>query len=176
MMELRLSSFSKARFWGPGEVSALEGEGGFGHRTKADSSILVPKKELAVEVSIPRGAVVSYGLLGGILVPVRGADSLNMSIVLGQKGVFPGSLARSPERAICGLSEEYVDGIIDGFVAVTDELSPLPGGALTFDRGAFGQIGSSPILFHGLAACVTRLLLGDLTPWDTVLREELRLA
>ncbi len=174
MIEIRLSAFARARLWGPMELPAVAGGSVADHVVKADKGTVAQDKSLAVEVAIPRGPVVSYGLLGGTYEQAPD-ELLKMSVLGGEQGEFDGSLAGPPETVIFGLPSEYVDGIANGFLAGVDRLSATPGGSLAFDRAAYGRIGSSPLLFRELAVCVTRLVLGDPAPWDEVLREELKL-
>jgi hypothetical protein len=174
MIEARFNDFARGRLWGSTELPAMTGRPVADHVVKADAGAVTQDKSLAVEVAIPRGPIVSYGLLGGTYKQVPG-ELLKISVLGGEQREFDGSLASPPEKAIFGLPSEYVDGIANGFFAGVDRLSATPGGSLTFDRAAFGPIGSSPLLFRELAVCVTRLVLGDPAPWDEVLREELRL-
>lgn len=174
MIEIRLNAFARGRLWEPMELPAVTGGPVVDHVVKADAGAAAQGKSLAVEVAIPRGPVVSYGLLGGTY--ERAPDELlKMTVFGGEQGEFDDSLAGPPERAIFGLPSEYADSIASGFLAGVDRLPATPGGSLTFDRSAFGRIGSSPLLFRELAVCVTRLVLGDPAPWHEVLREELKL-
>jgi hypothetical protein len=174
MIEVRLGAFARGRLWEPMELPAASGWPVADHVVKADAGAAAEGKSLAVEVAIPRGPVVSYGLLGGTYGRVPD-ELLRMSVLGGGQGEFDGSLAGPPEMVLFGLPSEYVEGISSGFLAGVDRLPVTPGGSLTFDRAAYGRIGSSPLLFRELAVCVTRLVLGDPAPWDEVLREELKL-
>ena len=174
MIEVRLGAFVRGRLWESMELPAAWGGPVANRVIQADGGVAAQGASLAVEVAISRGPVVSYGLLGGTYEQLPG-ELLKMSVLGGEQGVFDGALAGPPESVVFGLPSEYVDGIVNGFLAGVDKLSAAPGGLLTFDRAAFGRIGSSPLLFRELAVCVTRLALGDPAPWDEVLREALNL-
>lgn len=175
MIEVGLGRLGRARLWDGPEVPAFDGARVAARVLPAGAAVSRPSRSLAVEVVIPRGAVVAYGMLGAAF-SSDGAAALETTVLAGVGAEFSGSLAIAPETALLGVPGEYAEGIISGFLRGAEKVEPLPGGSLVFDRGAHDLVGSSPIVFTSLAACVTRLLLGDEQPWETTLAQELGLS
>jgi hypothetical protein len=98
-----------------------------------------------------------------------------MSVLSDGDQVFERALAGPPEHAAFGLPGEYVKSIVNGFLGGAAHVARVPSGSIVFDQAAHGILGSSGELFRGLASCVTRLALGEMTPWEIALREELSL-
>lgn len=173
MIQLNLNAYARARLWDSSELPDLGGLPVVEHILRASENAK-PSKNIAIEVAVPRGGVTSFGLLGATFEPARAA-SLTMTVLSDGDRVFPDALAPSPERAVFGLPQEYVNSVVNGFLKGAALLADIPGGSLVFDRAAHGMLGSSCELFRELAACVTRLALGATMPWDVALREELGL-
>jgi len=173
VIEVRLGS-ARARLWENGELPRLTGEPAANRQLAAAPPALSEITSLAVEVAIPRGGVVSYGLLGATFVP-DATGSLSISVLSGDGQPFTRALAGPPEEVMIGLANEYVDSVINGILAGTMAIPAIPGGSLVTDRAAHGAIGSSALLFRELAACVTRLVLDGSEPWQDALRQELHL-
>lgn len=175
MIEVGLGPLGRARLWDGPEFPVFNGARIAMQVLSADATVSRPSQSLAVEVIIPRGAITAYGLLGAAFTP-DGGTSLEMTVTAGTGAEFSDSLATAPEEVYLGVPREYSKGIVSGFLRGVERVRPLPGGSLIFDRGAHGVIGSSPITFTSLAACVTRLLLGDRSSLETTLAQEFGLS
>jgi hypothetical protein len=175
MIEVRLGSLGRARLWDGPEVPAFAGTRVATRVLSAGAAVSRPSRSLAVEVVIPRGAVVVYGMLGAAFAS-DGMSALEMTVMAGAGAEFSDSLAIAPETALLGVPEQYAEGIVSGFLRGAEKVGRLPGGSLVFDRGAHGQVGSNPNVFTSLAACVTRLLMGDEEPWEIPLAQEFGLS
>jgi hypothetical protein len=174
MIESRFSTGARARLWDSEELPRLTGPSAVERVFHGARSGVLSWTGLAIEVAIPRGGVMSYGLLGGVF-QGRPGDSIAVSVYSGEDSEFSDPLAGPPEKALIGLPAEYVTSVLEGFLAGKDTIGYIPGGSLAFDRAVHGAIGSSRVVFRALAATVTRLALGDPEPWEAVLQEEFAL-
>lgn len=174
MIEASLGRHARARLWTDGELPPLTGWAAVRRRLPADPRAAGEHRSLAVEVVIPRGGMISYGLLGATYEPVAG-DSLDVAVLPGDWLPFERALAGPPEEVVTGLTTDYAEAVMDGAVAAAGTVTAVPGGSLIFDRAAHGAIGSSVALFRQLAAGITRMTLGGTESWQDTLREELRL-
>jgi hypothetical protein len=172
-MQVNLNKNARARLWDSAELPHLGGSPVVEHVLRSDGGTR-PAKSIAIEVVVPRGGTASYGLLG-VTFECTQTASLAMSVLSSDGRVFAEALALPPERAMFGLPTEYVNSVLSGFLGGAASLDDIPGGSLVFDRAAHGMVGSSGKLFRDLAACVTRVALGETMPWDEVVREELGL-
>lgn len=108
---------------------------------------------LAVEIEIPRGPMISYGLLGLHYRP--GGSVLEVSVSVSTGGIWSDSLAAG-DTVHWGLEEEYADAVLESASRVA-EAGTLPCGSVAFDYSAFGEVGSSPRVFGALAAVLLQV-------------------
>lgn len=106
----------------------------------------------AVEIEIPRGPMISYGLLGLHYRP--GETGLEVSVSVGTGGIRSDSLAAG-DTVRWGLDEEYADAVLQSASRVAGA-GTLPCGSVAFDYSASGKVGSSPRVFGALAAALLR--------------------
>jgi hypothetical protein len=158
MRSLKLGRFGAARIWlneGAGASYAVS-------RVLADTAASgrvgesLGSRSAAAEVVLPRGARSEYGLLGGSFSPQR-SSSVALSVAV-SNGSEPlrSSIARAVDDVRIGLPEEYAKAVLQ---AARVAASALPTGSLTFNEGAHGAVGSSPLFFGMLARFVIKLLL-----------------
>ena len=167
-----------ARRWDPGELPALSGPAAAERTIPARATGLRPRASVVVELAtMPRG-MVWYGLLGAVYTWAP-ADSLTVTVLVDGGQALADNLAYAPRRpsgkATFGLPEDCVGSVIRGFGAGAAKIADLPGGSLRFEYAAYGNVGPSTEVFHGLASAVTQLLLGPSAPWYVALCDELGL-
>ena len=124
----------------------------------------------AVEIAVPRGGMISYGLLGLHYEPMEA--TLEFSVGVGTAGPYGDSLVAG-DSVHWGLDAEYAEAVLDqaASVAVT---SGLPCGGFAFGPAACCVVGSSPRVFGELskvllsaAAAVPRP--ADVKSWREIL-------
>ncbi len=113
-------------------------------------------RQAAVELAVPVGGRVLYGILGATLSPtpgdmicVRVLKSIDIDVMV------PWSLASRVDSVYIGLPDEYSAGVLEGASPNATILGP---GTLTFNRAAHGLVGSSHAFFKRLATIVVDLL------------------
>ncbi|MBI4510126.1 MAG: hypothetical protein HY698_10870 [Deltaproteobacteria bacterium] len=125
--------------------------------------------EVALEVYIPRGALVEYGLLGMRFVPEERQD-LVVQVCVGEPcdRAYQESLARLVDDVRVGLPDEYATSVTSAICALAP--TTLGPGLLLVDRAAHGLIGSSPALFEKLAQALVMMVSGLSEPDSQVAR------
>ncbi len=114
-----------------------------------------------IEVFLHRGGYCPYGLLGGLFVPaVSESVTLQVGISTSNGQVMDNTLAGLIDQVKIGLPFAYAESVLLGAASVS-ALSHLGSGTLLFDCAAHGEVGSSPHIFHRLAAIVTQLISLD---------------
>ena len=127
-------------------------------------SINYGEKRAALEIMLPVGSRVLYGLLGAKFIPNNsGKFSLEVLVSTNSEAVFQQSLAAKLDQVRIGLPSEYSQSVIDGTLHSLDQksLESLGSGVLRFDKAAHGEIGSSNKFFRKIAATVVQLLMLD---------------
>ena len=114
---------------------------------------------IACEILIAAGPRNLYGLLGGEFKP-KNIPQLEIHIgsFQGNERLFDGSIASKADKATIGLPVEYVPGIIEGFKLGRQKLINVGQGDFTINRGVYGIIGSSEVLFKHLTSILFCLL------------------
>jgi hypothetical protein len=167
-----------ARRWDPAELPALGGPPAAERVFRAEATGRRQPASIVIELTtMPRG-LVWYGLLGAVYTWAP-ADSLTVTVLVDGGQPLADNLAYAPRRpsgkATFGLPEDCVASVMRGFGAGAAKFADLPGGSLRFEYAAYGNVGPSAEVFHGLAAAVTQLLLGSPKPWYVALCDELGL-
>jgi hypothetical protein len=118
-------------------------------------------RRAAVELVKPVGAFSHYGLLGATLTPGDAQGNTTTIHVLASDGngeIFSDTIFHYPERVRTGLPNEYVNGVMDGIEAASEQAGGLRGGALVFNRAAHEAVGSNTATFKYLSNIVVRIL------------------
>jgi hypothetical protein len=177
MHQLLLEPVGTSRRWNPAELPALRGSAA---ECVVDAKETDPRPDASVAIELVaffHGAF-WYGLLGAVFTWAPG-DCLTLTVRADGGQPMAGSLAWAPRRpegkAAFGLPEECVGSVVRGFGAGAAKVGDLPGGSLSFDYAAYGNVGPSTDVFHGLAAVLTQLVLGQPRPWYIALCDELGL-
>jgi len=112
----------------------------------------------AVELVVPRGPRIWYGLLGGRLEP-RSSDKLTITLTIsGHSGpVLTDTLAPSYDEVRVGLPGEYVEAVVAGFKSAAAATDALVAGELTVNCAAHGLVGSSNAIFEHLGDILLKL-------------------
>ncbi|MBH8572946.1 hypothetical protein I8752_07925 [Nostocaceae cyanobacterium CENA369] len=125
----------------------------------------ISKTEVMIEILVPLGARFLYGCLGAIFEPNdSGKLVLKVSIATESERQLNTSLASSLDIVRVGITEEYVPSVTDGARLKLQEpgVSDILGsGEISFNRGAFGEIGSSKAFFHDLGYAVIEVIVRD---------------
>lgn len=164
-----------ARRWSPAELPALRGPAAAERTIRVHGTGPRPTASIVVELATMPVGKVWYGLLGATFTWAPG-DSLTVTVLADGGEPLDGSLAWAPRRpegkATCGLPQQCVGSVVRGFGAGLAKVADPPGGSLSFGYAAYGNVGPSTEVFHGLAAVVTQLLLGSPRPWYVSLCDE----
>ncbi|ROO59298.1 hypothetical protein EDC02_1093 [Micromonospora sp. Llam0] len=124
------------------------------------------RSSAAIELMIPRGADVQYGLLGGTYYATSD-DRLVLRAATIDEDVagcgleYRDSLVRSLETPRVGLPRHLAEGAISGlksWFSVQGSLSP---GILSLDCAAFGSVGSSSVVFGHLASLLVSVMMAQ---------------
>jgi hypothetical protein len=166
MIELSLGRHARARIWvddGPAPF-----DGNTVHLITKAAGLLKPHRSTAtVELNVPRGGSVQYGLLGATFGEGHSTELLTKAHLPypdGDAQPYEGSLIASLETPVAGLPDYLLEGIATTVRQSIDPMSTLVAGTLTFDRAAFGLISSSPSHFGLLAMATIQILaIEDLT-------------
>jgi len=123
---------------------------------------LKARKQAVLEIMIPVGPRVCYGLLGAQFIP-NDSDKLSLEVRVSteEESIFESSIAAQVDTVRIGLPEEYSQSVIDGIVASRDYemIKTLGSGVILVDKAAHGEINSSKKFFRNIAATVIQLLL-----------------
>lgn len=167
MLTLHLGGYRKCRLWldelPAVQYTPLRVE----ERTLASSAPGKALKSAAVELLLPMGPRVMYGLLGATFTSVPSSGTLLVQVALSgaDGGLHQESLAGQLDQVRAGLPEEYAESVWEGLQAPS--LPGLGAGVLRVGCAAHGQVGSAPWLFKRLAqAVVLALAAGEGVAWD----------
>jgi hypothetical protein len=112
-----------------------------------------PDIVVAVELMIPRGGMIAYGLLGAEYTFIP-QNKLNVKINVATEPNTPlVNPLVSSDCVLKGISSEYVEGIIQGI-----RVRNIPPGNITFSCGAHGLVGSSTQVFNILARIIIAII------------------
>lgn len=122
------------------------------------------RRQTALEIIIPVGPRVCYGLLGAEFIPNNsGKLSVEVRVSTENESIFPSSIAAEFDTVKIGLPEEYSQSVIDGIVNSLNNqiIQTLGSGVIKIEQAAHGEISSSKKMFRNIAATVIQLLLLD---------------
>lgn len=146
MIELQLSPFAKARVW-LSELPVIDTSYKtiLRRTTQSHSSKIKGTRTAGLELYIPVGATIRYALLAGKFAPAESEFlSIEMPISDAKGDLVKWALASNVDEVRAGLTDEYIDGILQGISNVADMLG---GGTLMLGPAAHGVIGSSSDMF-----------------------------
>ena len=113
-----------------------------------------------IEVSIPLGARRLCGLLGARFSP--GSEKFLVEVRSRARGfereVYRHALIADHSDALCGRPDEFADSVMAAASTLGLELGP---GELVFEYAAHDLVGSSVVVFRGLARLVIQSLAAD---------------
>ena len=165
MIEVALRYHRKARVWLEGRPACLEvppAELAF----CASGYVQPCRSSAAVELMIPRGAHVQYGLLGGTYYATSGDRLVLRAATVDEDGAGCGpkyndSLVQSLETPRVGLPRHLAEGAISGLKNRFSMQGSLGPGILSLDCAAFGSVGSSPVVFGHLASLLVSVMVAQ---------------
>ena len=173
---LQLTALAKARVsFDVGLTSGYTSQGVLAAVVEASTTVPLPActRMVAVEVVVPRGGRVEYGLLAATYV-TSGEGPTRVEVPFSDEAgpVWTESLAARLNEVRIGLPREYASAVLETLSsALPGRLSP---GLLRISESAHGAAGSSRRLFGVLGRAVGELLtLGEPLP-DAVIIERLR--
>ncbi len=134
----------------------------------------IPYEGTTIEISIPRGGMCEYGLLGGTL---QNRHTGLFDVVIPLAGnVWESSLVKEIDTVRAGLPAEYSAAII--LAAEQRAIESKLQQDIQFDCACHGEVGSSSKLFSRLACAVVTILANPRIAEDDekmrVLLEEVR--
>jgi hypothetical protein len=162
MFFFELTGFRKARIWFDKfeQLSSLDSL--LKSRTYSSTPIKERKsRTLILELMIPRGGRIEYGLLG-VDYDYSGSSSLTTKVRFENKQhsqLFKDSLMKGVEPIYVGLPEEYSEDVLLGVDSRIKEISSSLNGTLDFRYAAYGLVSSTGVLYKKLARIILRLLI-----------------
>lgn len=161
-MEIELRFQRKARVWFDDRPAWLAAPPV--HLKTCRSGGMVPSRaSAAVELLVPRGADVQYGLLGGTFSATSGTQLAVLANVGGtqsESGLgYSDALVGRLETPSVGLPDYLAEAAMVGMQKRNFARDALTPGVLTLDCAAFGEISSSPDHFANLASILIALLV-----------------
>jgi hypothetical protein len=175
IFDLKLPLHQKARIWvgeSPPPPCQFDAEVVLEELVHSDGS-LSEARSLTLEMLIPTGARMLYGLLGADSIPTAANKArvlVNASDVNG--GVFKDSLASKLDDVRVGLPLDYAESVMAGVSKTRQEATIFPAAEIQFKRAAHGRAGSDPVIFRRLSRLLTRLMILEKLP---VTEAEMRL-
>jgi hypothetical protein len=123
-------------------------------------------RQAALEIFIPVGPRVCYGLLGAKFIPnPSGKLSVEVRVSTENESIFSSSMAAQVDTVKIGLPEEYSQSVMEGIVnSLTNDaklIETLGSGVIAIEQAAYGEISSSKKMFRNIAATVIQLRLLD---------------
>ncbi|HEX8475599.1 MAG TPA: hypothetical protein VF666_16340 [Pyrinomonadaceae bacterium] len=116
-------------------------------------------RRAAVELLKPVGAFSHYGLLGATLKPgTSGIVSVHVMASHTNGEIFSDTIFPYSGRVRTGLPDEYVNGVLEGVEAASEQTGGLRSGTLVFNRAAHEAVGSNTATFKYLSNVVVRIL------------------
>lgn len=114
-------------------------------------------RSASLELALPRHCS-SYALLGLRYVPESLAE-LRIEVLYNEdiQARFEDSLSQTSERVFSGICAEYSQSIADTAAEAAAALR-YPPGHLTFDTGAFCEVGSSKAIFQRITKILMKIL------------------
>jgi hypothetical protein len=165
MQTINLDFHSQARVWikdSPSiiypalDIITLEIQGSLARKSGT--------RQAALELIIPVGPRVCYGLLGVQFIPNdSGKLSVEVRVSTENESIFKNSMAAQVDTVRIGLPREYSQSTIEGIVSSLNQrnIETLGSGVIRLEQAAHGEISSSQKFFRNIAASVMRLLLLD---------------
>lgn len=155
MRIIRFTPVARARIWPQINDLAFPVAGEL--RTRIASRAIIDavwSEHLILEVYVPRGARVEYGLLGLLLEKDRDGVEVVVPYSAGISASLAGSLASGLDDVRVGLPEEYAGAVLAALLAS----EALPNGLIRVCAAAHGAVGSSPKFFARLTAAALVLM------------------
>lgn len=165
MQNINLGFHSKARVWIKDSPSIIYPS--LDILTKEIQTGLSCKlgtRRAALEIIIPVGPRVCYGLLGAEFIPNNSGNlSVEIRVSTDSESIFKNSIAAQFDAVRFGLPMEYSQSVIEGISnSLNNQVIEIIGsGVIRFDRAAHGEISSSKKFFRNIASIVMQLLLLD---------------
>jgi hypothetical protein len=111
----------------------------------------------AIELLIPEGPKLSYGLLGGTF-DATTTEGFKVDIWTSSGGpIYSSGLLSNLDTAVAGLNEEYLSGVVEGLQSSSKMTNTLGTGHLVINCASHAMAYSNKRIFTRLA----RLLLGQ---------------
>lgn len=164
MFELDLPLHRQARAWVDNTPPAsFEADETFAHISPAGKPGFPEVRRVAVELLIPKGARVLYGLLGA---EYRPSESGELHVLINSLSAGPPLedplLSPALDEVQIGLPAAYMDSVIEGVMLANE--GDLPAGMLKFQYAAHGIVSSCQAIFRALSLTVVRLLATNQLP------------
>jgi hypothetical protein len=121
-------------------------------------------RQATLELIIPVGPRVCYGLLGVQFIPNdSGKLSVEVRVSTENESIFKNSMAAQVDTVRIGLPREYSQSVIEGIISSLNQrtIEILGSGVIRLEQAAHGEISSSKKFFRNIAASVMQLLLLD---------------
>lgn len=151
---LNLGAYRRAKVW----LNTMPGPFNGSKQPEAETQTSTRIAQAAVEMLLPTGGVVYYGLIGGRLFPsVEPRLRLEIQTPEGDGLPYASDLAFDYENARVGIPLEYREAISDGFNWAVENSCLNLSGTLCVYFGVNGDTGSSIVFYRYLSAVLVRL-------------------
>jgi hypothetical protein len=165
MFEIGLPYHRQARVWiDDTPPASFEADETIERVHPAGEAGFLPTRRVAVELFIPKGARVLYGLLGAEFRPSQSGELYVLVNALSSGGPLLDDPLLAPllDEVRIGLPPSYVEAVLEG-VTLVSASSLLPG-TLLFQNAAHGVVSSCNAIFKVLSLTVVRLLMMNQIP------------
>lgn len=176
MKHLKLQGDASARIWlGDLPAATYEASSVLAHTITVPEGGSKYYRVAAVELFRPLGARFAYGMIGGRF---WGDHSSALLLEVNRSDVrvrdFDGNASRGLDTVHIGLLPEFAPSVIRGLQRGAAGVRTISGGLVKVDCAAYGEIGSSPVVFELLGAALITLLSYDDQPSESELMELFR--
>ncbi len=126
---------------------------------RAERTMKIERTCAAIELLVPRGGRIEYGLLGAEFAANR-SNEVTIEVGISDPAPPPycDSLAASVDQVRLGLTVDFAQSVVEGATCAQEKFECLPSGVLLFNCAAHGAVGSNRFIFRGLGAAAVRLV------------------
>ncbi len=163
--EISFNNFSKARFWinDIPELFKIDTNDKKNEvlKIKSNSNKKILKKEILLELYMPFGPKVDYGILG---ISTQGNINELVFELFKENActkVFDNSYVKLNDKACIGLPDEYYNAVKDIILNINKYFTDIPEGKIKICYGAHSLIGSNVNVFRKLILTLIKIAFDD---------------
>lgn len=165
IVQIELTAFRRARIWlNEPPNASFEPTSVLSWRIPKDpAASSFPNRSVAVELVVPLGGRIGYGLLCASYKETS-SDLTLISVMVSEAASlsFETPLYNGPGAVFVGLPLVFTESVKKGALKFfADQGNCGPPGELTFNGAAFSEVGSSPAIFEQISKIICKYLLSD---------------